>query len=739
MRAPVGRLADAFADLDPAGLKLALGLKALVAVPLAASLAWLFARAIPDLALPSPLAAVPGLPEAFSTAQAAEGLRSSLPIVAGGVALNLFILVPGAGWAREFGRFLAASAIALSVLAGAGLAGPADLGMGALPASVLWIALIAAGLYARRWGEVTAKLGILAILVGLLVVATNPTRAAGFWYPPTVVLAVIVAFALRFLTLRPSALAAFRVRAFDLLAEVEAALARAVSPGAAAGGGADGAPFAESAALRRRWTVLNRALDQALAEQPRAGPRLRAQVVAVYRMILAFEVIADALATMSPRERERWLLDERLGGAVARLGDRLVHPVVIGFPSEERTDPALPAFLDDLLGRGAPLARVLQPARVAVGLRRLERVLNDFFAGRSEVETAAMPGPQPDVAAEARREAARGAGRLALQGLVAASITTLLQVRFELDHAYWATLTVALVLMGPVGSTLLRTARRAVGTAIGVALAIALVPAIGAILWAELLLVLFALLVTVLTIDRFYGVASGAIGFVVATGVHVLSGADIAEMAARAYETFIGAGVALLVTLLVLPSFSARFVRDRLAGFLAEARDAFEAVAAGRHGAATVSAPLAARLQATADEIPNAAAERLSGASREELYRLLSLLDALVAYVGLYEGGRALAADPDLPAAVRARLADLDRRLAGSLAALADLAARPAPGARKAPPVLFEREGVSTTELAGALEGVEPRRALAVIDHGYYGNRLGRTVNDLAGPVARLA
>jgi hypothetical protein len=84
---------------------------------------------------------------------------------------------------------------------------------------------------------------------------------------------------------------------------------------------------------------------------------------------------------------------------------------------------------------------------------------------------------------------------------------------------------------------------------------------------------------------------------------------------------------------------------------------------------------------------------------------------------------------------VRARLADLDARLSAAMDGLVALARAPKAGTRGEPPAPFEAAGVSTTEIVGPAPEVAPRVMLRVVDHAYAGNRIGRTINDIAATI----
>ncbi|MEM0966644.1 MAG: FUSC family protein [Verrucomicrobiota bacterium] len=729
-------------DIDPGGLKLAQAIKTACAVVVSGFLCHAFATQIPTLTLPDFAKDFPWFSSAFESAKAAKGLPTSLTILGAAITLNFFLLIPGAGWALEFRRMCMAVALSFAILLPVAWIGPAEFGYGDKPMAILWVALIGIGLYLRRWGQIAGNYGLLIILVGLFAMILNPTKAEGFWFAPTILIASLVTFAFRFLTLRPSAINAFRIRARRFLGSANEALETLTREDLTQY--ADDHPELAKAIntnLRHYWHAVQLSLEQATLENPSIDSRLRAQVVALYRMIMALEVITDSFLRLSASERKVWSADERLSGALKKIRDNLSHPVAIGFPSEAVADPKLESLLDDLLtDQNTTAGQKLQPARIIVGLRRLEKALYDYFQGRSEIESATIPSDNRKIKAEIKRDASRGASRLALQGLIAAAITTGLQFIFALDHAYWATLTVALVLNATVGQTLRRMGRRVLGTAIGVAVAIGLVYLTGDASAPKFIVIFVALVVTFLTVQTHYGIASAGIGLMVTLLIHVGMGASIASMSARAYETFIGAGVALVVALLIVPSYSSDLVRKRLIDFLKDAAEAIKHITGKNDGQSTFSVPLATRLQAILNEAPAIAAEHLSGSEhRRVVSETLSLLDVLVSYIGLFEAGLQLLDLESLPETAKNTLKDLDKRINDAFSQVVARLEHPSPTpSTEDLSIVFP---LGQDHMAQAVEGTQTiatKDSLVIIAHVFYGNRIGRALNDLVPVTARI-
>lgn len=164
--------------------------------------------------------------------------------------------------------------------------------------------------------------------------------------------------------------------------------------------------------------------------------------------------------------------------------------------------------------------------------------------------------------------------KVACQGAIATSITTSLDLVFHLNHAYWATMTVMFVIGNSVGETYVRVRYRVVGTLIGVLAGILLYLAVGDRVWLLAVLCMVAQLTSIVTQKDRYDVASAAVGFSVVLGLHLLDGLGAQGMLARIYETAIGAGIALVVSYVVLPVYLTDQLRPEVRAILTRCREA---------------------------------------------------------------------------------------------------------------------------------------------------------------------
>ncbi|MEM1130144.1 MAG: FUSC family protein [Pseudomonadota bacterium] len=734
-QSPWARIQDVYVDLDPAGLKLALAVKTVLGSAVTVILALYFAKLIPDLSIPE---AFPkfywydAFAARFAAAQQAEGLDQVLPMLAAVITFLSFLLHPVASYRIEMRWFGIIGTSTFVLVSAVGLAGPGSWGYGVAPVSILWVAMITVGIYARRWGPATMQFGLLTAMLGVILVNTNPTYEVGFWFAPTVLIALVVTFVFRFLTIRPSAQRAYRLFAVRFLKEIGQGLQAFRDLDPDAGGAA-----ASHRSLRRSWAMFQQFLPIVSLEVPGLKSRFAAQVLGAYRMMIVFYGLADSYAAMSDRQRRALMTDPQMRDGLDALITRFRDPQAVAFPSEGVADTRFADLHDaSLAPERAKSIQDLQPARFLAGIRRLEEVLTEVMSARSEIEVSPIPSTDPD----AQGMASRGmAARLALQAFVAASITTALQFIFDLDYAYWATMTVALVLNGKVGHTMVKSFQRTYGTAIGVVIAIALVPLIGGDTWLEVALIGLCMPFVMLTIERNYLLGSAGIGFGVAMLIHVAAGAGVEGMVSRAYETAIGAGVALLAAWLLFPMFSSKANDARLADFLDRCRAAVEALGRSETKSVIVAQDLTKALRDLQTEFPAIVAERrVLGRSSRGLDEVMILLDVLVSYINQYESTRLAPIADELTPEVRARFEALHSRIVRALEDLSgqarDTAANLTP--HGGPP--FHGLDPRVGDLTLSDPGLSPHALGRVIDHGMAGYRIGETLNDLADALQKL-
>lgn len=707
----VSALLERLVEFDPGGVRLARGLHLVAAIALGIAVGYLLAtRGVPfadQLFGAWVRTHLPAYADMFS----APNLVFTTSAITSVVASHIVLLVPPASRPAELRASLQIALVAVGYLLVVGLAAPGSWGYGAVPLHVLWILVIGGGLYIRRYGPAGTRIGVALIILSLFAVLIDPSRSLGVWLPVAGLAGALVGFFVRFATWRPSAVHVFQLQKqhfLEAIAEGLADLSVALGHGER--------PVSQIRSLRRRWSSVAAAYEVAGAEAPSLADRHAHEVATAYRLLLACESIADAVAEIGEPALATPIVTGRIRDALAALAHLLTR-AAHGEPVHARElSDGLDAARGDLIA-DAQLGTQdkLQLMRLLTGVVRVTASLDT--AGASIAPAEVMPP------AAGRTDAAASLGRrLLVQGVVAASITTGLNYAFHFDHAYWATLTVALVLNGTVGETVNRTLRRAGGTAVGVLAAIALSPLIGHAPLVELGLIFLCVMAAIMVIDIRYDVAAGLIGFTVVTGLHMLEGVGPSVMLARAYETLIGAAVALAVAWTVAPSFAGDRIGTEVRAFLERCRTAFRMAAERPVMGVDHTAPLEAEASTIRAELPSLKAERWLGrGGGAALNEVTILMEALVSYLGLFERASAVALKVDVSADARAVMADLDQEVESGFDAVLD--------ASVAPPALDDLL-VRFAKVAPLDGSIPTDEAFALVERFYYGRKIGQTLTE---------
>lgn len=705
--APLERLIE----LDPGGVRLARGLHLVAAIALGIGVGILLAdHGVPlvdRLCGDWVRSHLPAYADMFT----APELRFTIAAITAVVASHIVLLVPPAARNAEVRAALQIGLVGVGYLLVAGLAAPGSWGYGALPLHLIWILVIGGGLYIRRYGAAGTRIGVALIILSLFAVLVDPTRGLGVWLPVAGLTGALIGFFVRFATWRPSAARVFQVQldryleaTAEDLAELSEALGRGERPGS------------EIRTLRRRWSSVATAHEVASAEAPDLAEGQAREVAAAYRLLLACESIADALAEIDDPALATRFVTGRIRDALAALS----HRVARGAQGQMAHDRELAGGLD--AARGDLIADTelgtqdkLQLMRLLTGVTRVAVSLDTVGARIEPAETT------PTAAADTGASASLGR-RLLIQGIVAASITTALNYAFHFEHAYWATLTVALVLNGTVGETVNRTLRRAGGTAVGVLVAIGLSPLIGNAPAVELALVFLCVMAAIMVIDVRYDVAAALIGFTVVTGLHMLEGVGPAVMLARAYETLIGAAVALAVAWTVAPSFAGDRIGTEVGAFIDRCRTAFRMAAERPVMGVDHTAPLQTEAATIRAELPSLKAERWLGrGGGTALNEVTILMEALVSYLGLFERASAVALKIDVSADARDVMIDLDHQVEAGFAAVLD----------KSLPAPSLDDVLTRFAKVAPIDGSIPAdEAFALVERFYYGRKIGQTLSE---------
>ena len=209
-------------------------------------------------------------------------------------------------------------------------------------------------------------------------------------------------------------------------------------------------------------------------------------------------------------------------------------------------------YIGQLLAFAAHLTAIAAPAVLvacacAMAASLLVRLLDAPFE-RWETSEAAVTGPGAGAASHVTPEVAMG-----LQAAVAATAIVALSDALHLIESAWAITACTYVIANSSSGTLDRARRRIAGTLIGVPLALACLPLAErapAALWAA---AASAMIVYAVALQKRYDIACGAYAFTLIVTLAAGGEHSIALLAARAWETLLGAGVGLATALVVLP------------------------------------------------------------------------------------------------------------------------------------------------------------------------------------------
>ncbi|MFS8037328.1 FUSC family protein [Xanthobacter sp. AM11] len=568
------------------------------------------------------------------------GMDITFPLMAGTAALVMISFNPAASVAAEartMGRLFLVSAAFLGVLTAVG---PGEAPANDVVQKLLLIPLSFTALILRRGGMDGQRLGLALIVVATVGTIIRPTRFEGALLLAAFCQGAAVAAAVRLSPWRPSAVQAFVQTTLDLQNAV-ASFLRELSEAVR-----NGRPFPEEAAetlenLRGRvWS----ALANATAEDPAAARDFELLRVRFYRLRVAVQLLAGCVPEGAPNTPD-WR--GPFAAAADHIARRLEAVDVSDVHAEERFERAVAQLRHVAFAPELPPTARFTLMRALTAFDRLSLVVTGIAA----TEMAPFPPPHEEGGEEAPPPPRAiplllpGPGgthllsaplKVAFQGVIATALTTALDLVVQLDHAYWATMTVMFVIGNSVGETFLRVRYRTVGTLIGVLLGMGFFILLGEHIWLLAAFCMAAQMIALVTQKDRYDVASAAVGFSVVLGLHLISGLGTEGMLARIYETAIGAGIALLVSYVVLPVYLTDQVRPEVRALLRRCREAFGTW--WPHGAERMSvAPLVRDVRAMSARLPNLGAESVFGHSAGDVANVVSTLDVLITYLALME------------------------------------------------------------------------------------------------------
>ena len=636
--------------------------------------------------------------------------------VALGATAHLSFLAP-ASRARELVDLARISALTIGFISVTAVIGPGSLAAGPVIMKLLLVPTTFIALYIRRFGPEYHRAGLALFITAMIAAVIEPTRGQGWWLVLAAVQGSAIAYLLRMAPLRPSAANGLNRILADYRRTLVAVLTRLAEELRT------GTPVTRT--LRQAVPRLRRraraAALAAAAEQPERQARFETVRATAYRLQLAVAFLLEAAPDPDQQEPAAQAIRAQLAAAVGAVRDHIAD----GTGSPDDMVRAALARPQELI-LTAPLADELQRYEMLRAIGALGRV----FAATDELDAAMRPGAKPAPAETGVEPTPRPAllptTRVAIQGLLASAVTTALDLGFGLTHAYWATLTVMLVLGSSFGETALRARHRTLGTCIGAVLGIAAAALLGGEPWLLAALCILGQMLGALTAQRRYDVSAAAIAFSVVAGLHLLGGMGARDMLARMYETGIGAGVALLAARFVLPVYGGDQARQQIRAILARCGTAFASwwPRDPDAGAPEPAIRLVRDLVLLEDRLPHLNAEAVLGRrSAAKVVRLGTFLRVLQTYLLLVEHAAGRLAQV-------AMLGPAEQVLTGFradvLSAFDVAAAEDAGRALGAERSLTRRaaEGMAELRRQGA-----PRAALlALVEYTFYGEALARAL-----------
>lgn len=566
------------------------------------------------------------------------------PMASAITAMVLITFTPAASRRTEAVSFLKLFALTFALLVAVLLIGPGNGDANALFLKLSVVPLTGLSLYMRKSGMEGMRQGNAIIIVVTVAAILRPTHSETAWLLLAACQGGAIAALVRLTLHRPSALAVYA----ETVEAAGQAIGRHLHEVASAVREARPVPQTTDILLDQIRVRVRSALVNASAEAPEARNYLEAVRSLAYRLRVATQLLSACIP--APQADGGAPNSNAWRGPLAAAADQLARHLENGlgqpFPDHARMGGILARL------RQAAMAPNLKPAdhlallRAVTAFERLALVVTELTRLLAEGPAqwnAAAPPPLPAPPLPASHGLSPFA-KVAIQGVIATTITTALDLIFHLDHAYWATLTVMFVLGNSVGETYVRVRYRTVGTAIGVAVGLGCVVLFSNNVWILAALCLVCQMISLVTVRDRYDISSAMVGFSVVVALHIVSGLDAHGMVARIYETVIGAGVALLVSWIVLPVYVADQIRDQVISMIKRCRAAFAAswpryqpegeALTPRAGTAAMSL----ELRVLADRLPHIGAETSLGhRSAGDVITLVSTLEILTTYQALLE------------------------------------------------------------------------------------------------------
>ncbi len=592
------------ARVDPGGVELTRGLHMILAVLISGIFVW---KAPQWLGAPS---------------------LDSLILLCGWVSGACILFTPAGARKIEAVSIIRSSAIAAATLS---LATFGDLILGPQLGGfwqLLFIPVIALALFMRAFGPRPMREGRIVALAYLFANLGAPDPTTEMLYPFAAIYGGAIALLVRMLVWRPHPLTIYRSLRRHFLRRIGHRLQQLPQADS------DQERHALYKSLRQDWLNLNSAANNAIQAEPRLKDFLERQVSLSLRLSLSVQTIIDSMqelasppetssVTGTPCSTETPIVSTPFQPLLAPLFEgaaTVFYPGLTNLPSRRF------AILDDIdqleqnirHQKKLPDHQKFHILRIIVALERMLITLRDWS------QTAKATVKSEETPLERTKKAPPAAGlspnfwiksrnglRFAAQGAIAAALTIAITNYFELNHSYWAPLTVLIVLSSNVGQTWRRIVDRTLGTFVGVVIAILFIEAFSRSPGIEGLATLAAIAFILPYTVRYYGVASALIAFSVLAGLSTLVGIDYSIMIARIYETLLGASIGLLASRFIFPVFQNAERSRLLTDFISVCQKRLEAITQSQSANDVAQNALEAKANELLAILPDLRAEQL--------------------------------------------------------------------------------------------------------------------------------
>lgn len=564
----------------------------------------------------------------------ALGLDVLFPMAGAMTALVLILSTPASNRRAETREFARAFGITFSLMIMVFIIGPGESPANGTVLKLLLVPFTGLALYVRRFGMVGQRLGFTIVIILTVAAVLHPTRQEMAYLLAATLQGAVVTVVVRLILPRPNAMKVYH----DTVEAAGGAMGAFLADLAYCVRETQPLPTPSEALLDTIRVRVRAALVNASAQAPPARAYIEAVRARAYRLRIAVQLLGDSV----PRTDDAaapWR--QPFATAADFIARHLQSGLSEPFPEKRRMEEAISRFRQEAMAPDLDPTLQLALLRAVTAIDRIALVVGELSQLQSDGPEAFrqkdMPAP---LTPKPSGDRLSPAAKVAIQGMVATTITTALDFVFDLNHAYWATMTVMFVLGNSLGETYVRARYRSVGTLIGVMVGFALIAGLESNVWLLAGICLVGQMIGLVTNRDRYDVASAATGLSVLIALHLVTGLGTDGMVARIYETIIGAAVALAASWLILPVFAADQIRNQVIELVRRSRSAF-AEAWPRGNASTarnLTVGMTLELRGLADKLPQIGAETALGhRSAGDVVSLVSTLEVLTAYLGLLE------------------------------------------------------------------------------------------------------